>query len=83
MHNPFGDEGLAALVAPPPAGAPPAGGLARLKELDLSRTQVTDAGCTSLAAALRSGTLPTLHMISLLYIPANATAKASVRYLCA
>ena len=34
--NPFGDEGLAALVAPPPAaGAPPptTGGLAQLKVL--------------------------------------------------
>jgi len=46
-RNPFGDEGLAALVAPPPpaAGTPPrpAGALKKLEYLDLSRTQVTDA----------------------------------------
>ena len=52
--NPFGDEGLAALVAPPPpAGAPPAaaGGLARLWQLNLRRTRITDAGCATLVAA--------------------------------
>ena len=43
--NPFGDEGLAALVAPPP----PAGVLTKLKTLDLSNTQVTNAGCAPLA----------------------------------
>merc|ERR1711885_108793 len=46
--SPFGDEGLAALVAPPP------GGLKKLKHLDLSRTQITDAGCATLVAALDS-----------------------------
>jgi hypothetical protein len=54
--NPFGDEGLAALVAPPPppAGAlsPPTGVLTKLKALNISYTQVTDAGCAALAAAL-------------------------------
>ena len=54
--NPFGDEGLDTLVAPPPppAGAlpPPTGGLTKLKVLTLDRTQVTDAGCAALAAAL-------------------------------
>jgi len=53
-HNPFGDEGLAALVPPPPpAGTPPqpAGGLKQLKVLDLSDTQITDAGCATFAAA--------------------------------
>ena len=63
--NPFGDEGLAALVAPPPppAGAPPppAGGLARLKSLFLRSTKVTDAGCAALVAALDSGALPALE----------------------
>jgi len=67
--NPFGDEGLAALVAPPPppAGAlPPAtGGLTKLKWLDLSSTQVTDAGYAALAAALCSGTLPALDNLNL------------------
>jgi hypothetical protein len=61
-ENPFGDEGLAALVAPPPppAGAlpPPTGGLTKLKLLYLSDTQITDAGCSALAAALDGGALP-------------------------
>ena len=52
--NPLGNEGLAALVAPPPAGAPPAptGGLAKLKTLGLSNTQINDTGCAALTAAL-------------------------------
>ena len=44
--HPFGDEGLAALVAPPPAaGTPPlpTGGLRKLKTLDLNYTWVSDA----------------------------------------
>ena len=80
--NPIGDEGLAALVAPPPAaGAPPTttGGLAQLKWLDLSNTQITDAGCATLAAALDSGALPALKQLYLTGIPASATAKAAVR----
>ena len=79
--NPFGDEGLAALVAPPPpAGAPPptTGGLAKLKMLDLSHTQITDAGCATLAAALDSGALPALERLYLHGIPASAAAKAAV-----
>ena len=73
MNNPFGDEGLAALVAPPPpagappppAGAPPppTGGLKKLKVLNLSRTQITDAGCAALVAALDSGALPALETL--------------------
>ena len=63
--NPFGDEGLAALVAPPPPAAgtppPPAGGLKKLELLDLRCTQITDAGCATLAAALDSGALPALR----------------------
>jgi len=63
-NNPFGDEGLAALVAPPPPAAgtppPPAGGLKKLEFLDLEGTEVTDAGCAVLAAALDSGALPAL-----------------------
>ena len=71
--NPFGDEGLAALVAPPPpAGAlpPPAGGpplstgaLANLRRLDVDCTQITDAGCAALAAALERGALPVLKIL--------------------
>ena len=80
-NNSLGDEGLAALVAPPPpAGAPPpaTGGLTKLKRLDLRRTQITDAGCATLAAALDSGALPVLKRIYLDGIPASAAAKAAV-----
>jgi len=80
--NPLGDEGLAALVAPPAlAGAPPptTGGLAKLKALDLSYTQITDAGCAALAAALKSGALPALKQLYLRDIPASAAAKAALR----
>ena len=79
--NLFGDEGLAALVAPPPpAGAPPppTGGLAKLEVLYLDRTQVTDAGCATLAAALGSGALPALNMLYLNDTPASAAAQAAV-----
>ena len=52
-------------MAPPPPAAgtppPPAGGLKKLEALDLSGTQVTDAGCATLAAALDSGALPALE----------------------
>jgi len=81
--NPFSDEGLAALVAPPPppAGAlpPPTGGLTKLKLLELGYTQVTDAGCAALAAALDSGALPALEEILLWRIPASAVAKTAVQ----
>ena len=79
--NPLGDEGLAALVAPPPpAGAPPptTGGLTKLKALWLDNTQITDAGCATLAAALDSGALPALGQLWLKDIPASAAAKAAV-----
>ena len=79
--NPFGDERLAALVAPaPPAGTPPppAGGLLHLERLDLSDTQVTDAGCATLAAALDSGALPALKVLRLDYTPASAAATDAV-----
>jgi len=79
--NPFGDEGLAALVAPPPpAGALPlpTEGLKKLKELDLRCTQVTDAGCAALAAALDSGVLPALQTLKLCGIPASAAAIDAV-----
>jgi len=80
-NNPFGNEGLAALLAPPPpAGAPPptTGGLTKLKVLLLGRTQITDAGCATLAAALNSGALPALEDLYLSGIPASAAAKAAV-----
>ena len=79
--NPLGDEGLAALVAPPPAAGappPPTGGLTKLKALTLSRTQIADAGCAALAAALDSGALPALKRLYLGDIPASGSAKSAV-----
>ena len=79
--NPFGDEGLAALVAPsPPAGTLPlpTGGLKKLSSLHLSYTQVSDAGCATLAAALDSGELPALNCLFHGGIPASAAALAAV-----
>ena len=61
--NTFGNEGLAALLAPwAPAGTspPPAAGLKKLKHLDLSGTRINDAGCATLVAALDGGSLPAL-----------------------
>jgi len=80
FDNPFGDEGLAALVAPPPAGTPPppAGGLKKLKRLYLRRTQINDAGCATLAAALDSGALPALERLILEGIPASDAAIDAV-----
>ena len=81
--NPFGDEGLAALVAPPPpppAGAlsPPTGVLTKLKWLKLSGTQITDTGYSTLACALDRGALPALEELFLDHIQASAAAKAGV-----
>jgi hypothetical protein len=78
--NPFGDEGLAALVAPPPqAGALPlpTGVLPKLERLHLSFTRITDDGCAALAAALDSGALPALEHVCLDGIPASDAAKAA------
>ena len=80
-NNPFGDEGLAAVVAPPPAAgalSPPTGVLAKLEDLNLNGTQVSDAGCATLASALDSGALPAINHINLFRIPASAAAKAGV-----
>ena len=68
-------------MAPPlPAGAPPppAAGLAKLKVLYLSCTQITDAGCAAFAAALDSSALPSLENLVLNGIPASAAARESV-----
>ena len=78
LGNPFGDEGLAALLAPPPpAGTPPrpAGGLKKLEVLDLDGTQVTDAGCATLVAALDSGALPALEQLDLHGTRASIAAR--------
>ena len=72
--NPLGDEGLVALVAPPPPGV-----LTKLESLDLRYTQVADAGCAALASALDSGVLPAIMYLNLAGGPASAVAKASLR----
>ena len=89
--NPLGDEGLAALVAPPPPAAgtppppaagtppPPAGVLKKLELLDLYSTQVSDAGCATLAAALDTGALPALEVLELYGTRASAEAEEAVR----
>ena len=82
MDNPLGDEGIAALVAPPPpTGALPttSGGLKKLTRLNLNRTQVSDAGCAALASALDSDALPALEVLKLYDIPASVAAKQAVR----
>ena len=80
--NPFGDEGLVALVAPsPPAGALPAAarGLTKLKALGLASTQISDAGCAALVSALDNGALPAVETVGLLWeIPASGAAKGDV-----
>ena len=90
--NPLGGEGLAALVSPAAADAlsPMTRVLVKLKELllghtqmklkvlDLSHTQITDAGCAILASALHSGALPELEVLDLQGIPASAASKAAV-----
>ena len=81
QDNPFGDEGLDALVAPPPpAGAPPTatGVLTKLNVLILRSTKVTDAGCTALAAVLNSGAMPALEYLDLNFTPLSYDAKAVV-----
>ena len=51
----------------------------KLKGLWLGSTQITDAGCAALAAALDSGVLPALRRLYLFDIPASAAAQAAVR----
>ena len=66
------------------AGAPAvaARGLTKLKQLDLRYTQIADAGCATLAAALDSGALPALQgragWLHLQGTPASDTAKDAV-----
>ena len=83
-RNPFGDEGITALVAPPPlAGAPPptTGVLPKLKFLALNHTQISDAGCATLAAALDRGALQALEELSLeeFSLEHSAAATAAVQ----
>ena len=87
LLNQLGDKGIAALLAPPPqpAGAlpPPTGVLTKLKVLRLDRTQISNASCAVLAAALDSGALPALEDLCLCGIPASTAAKAAVRQVAA
>ena len=88
-RNLLGDEGIAALVAPPPpAGAQrtTTGVLTMLTVLYLSHTQITDAGCATLASALDNGALPALVNLPLRGIPASDAAIEATRsavYKCA
>ena len=80
--NPLGDEGIAALVAPPPpAGAlsPPAAGLTKLIVLILDGTLIADAGCAALISALDSGALPALEYLMVGNSPASPAAVDAVR----
>ena len=53
--------------------------LTKLQRLGLDDTQVSDAGCAALTAALESGVLPALsHIDGLTSIPASAAARAAV-----
>ena len=87
--NPFGDQGIAALVAPPAAqddheGAlPRRSQLARLTALGLQGTQITAGGCATLAAALDGRALPALQVLDLDRIalpacPGSVAARAAV-----
>ena len=49
-----------------------------LKVLDLRSTQITDAGCAALAAALDSGALPTLEDLVLHGTRASEVARATL-----
>ena len=68
------------MAPPPPAGAPPppTAGLAKLTRLYLRGTQVTDAGCATLAAALDSGALPALEDLGLYGTSVSAAATTAV-----
>ena len=57
----------------------PTGGLKELEVLGLCGTQVTNAGCATLVAALDSGALPALEEIYLDGTSASDAAIAAVR----
>eukprot|EP00320_Phaeocystis_rex_P000532 CAMPEP_0119097166 /NCGR_PEP_ID=MMETSP1178-20130426/175249_1 /TAXON_ID=33656 /ORGANISM="unid sp, Strain CCMP2000" /LENGTH=305 /DNA_ID=CAMNT_0007081093 /DNA_START=72 /DNA_END=990 /DNA_ORIENTATION=+ len=82
--NMLGDEGLAALLAPPlPAGAlsPPKRVLTKLKELDLRGTRITYAGYAALAAELNSGVLPALDNLEYASRNTGNTGEAPIAML--
>ena len=49
--------------------------LTKLRVLFLSNTQITDAGCAALAAALDGGALPALEYLNVYGIPASDAAQ--------
>ena len=65
--------GVASLVAQPTAGA-----LKSLERLWLDRNQISDAGCATLASALRGGALPALRVLDMRCNPASDEAKEAV-----
>ena len=52
--------------------------LKKLRKLDLYNTQITDAGCATLASALDSGAFPALRKLDLAGIPASAAVMATL-----
>ena len=83
IGSPFGDEGLAALIAPLPSFFLPQKQektqvLKTLAKLDFSHTEITDAGCEALAFALHSGVLPVLETVDVDDTPTSAAARAAV-----
>ena len=71
----IGDAGLVALALA--LWRLPA--LERPWRLYLEGTQITNAGCAALVAALDSGALPALVLLDLDGIPASAAARDAVR----
>jgi len=72
----IGDDGLAALVAPPFSTA-----FKTLKFLGLKHNQISDAGCAKLAEAIRGGALAALQHIDVSANPAiSADAFNDLRY---
>ena len=69
------DSALEQLTQP---AVPPTGALAKLKTLNLSCTQITDAGCATLASAPNSDALLALVDLNLYNIPASAAAITAV-----
>ena len=64
----------------PPTGAllPPVEVLTELRELTLSHTQISDAGCAALAAAFDRGALPECNKLNMTGNSASAAAKANL-----
>ena len=58
---------------------PTAGALKSLALLDVSANEITDAGCTTLATALRGGALLALEELKLYFNPASQQAKKDVK----